>query len=222
MSEFYVGYLPIPPGLRRFMRRIVGALGVLAAGAAIALVFEQSPFAPSAFEYHDYRDFQGVLVTKPYPALAVPDGPPWLLAGPGKHGFTVPAELSGQVVRLRGERIYHGSDRMIAVQSVTALGPGEVPAEVDLGRIELTGEIVDSKCYFGVMNPGSGKVHRDCAVRCLSGGIPPALLVRDASGASQTVLLANWRREWLDRIAEPVKLRGRLARSAGRLILYAE
>jgi hypothetical protein len=27
----------------------------------------------------------------------------------------------------------------------------------------LTGEIVDSKCYLGVMNPGQGKVHRDCA-----------------------------------------------------------
>jgi hypothetical protein len=222
MSEFYVGYLPIPPGVRRFVRRVVGALGVLAAGAAIALVFEQSPFAPSTFEYHDYRDFQGVLVTKPYPALAVPDGPPWLLAGPGKHGFTAPAGLAGHVVRLRGERIYRGSDRMIAVQAVTALGPGEAPDEVDLGRTELTGEIVDSKCYFGVMNPGNGKVHRDCAVRCLSGGIPPALLVRDANGAAQTVLLANWRRELLDRVAEPITLRGRLARSAGRLILYTE
>jgi hypothetical protein len=222
MSEFYVGYLPIRPGLRRFVRRVVGALAVIAAGAAIAFVFEQSPFAPSAYEYQDYRDFQGVLLTKPYPALAVPDGPPWLLAGPGKHGFAPPPELSGQVVRLRGERIHRGSDRMIAVRTVTALGQGEVLAEVDLGHAELTGEIVDSKCYLGVMNPGSGKVHRDCAVRCLSGGIPPALLVRDANGAARTVLLGNWRRGWLDRVAEPVTLSGRLARSAGRLILYAE
>jgi hypothetical protein len=72
------------------------------------------------------------------------------------------------------------------------------------------------------MNPGNGKVHRDCAVRCLSGGLPPALLVRDASGAPRTVLIGNWRRELLDHVAEPVVLRGRLARSAGRLILYQE
>jgi hypothetical protein len=222
MPEFYVGYLPIPAGLKRFVRRVVGALGVIAVGAAIALVFEQSPFAPSAFEYQDYRDFQGVLVTTPYPALVVADGPAWLLAGPGKYGFAPPPEFTGHVVRLRGEQIYRGSDRMIAVQALTSLGPGEVPADVDFGRAELTGEIVDSKCYFGVMNPGSGKVHRDCAVRCLSGGIPPALLVRDASGAARTVLLGNWRRDWLDRVAEPVTLRGRLAQSAGRLILYAE
>ena len=43
----------------------------------------------------------------------------------------------------------------------------------DLDTFTLIGEIVDSKRYLGVMNPGNGKVHRDCAVRCLSGGIPP-------------------------------------------------
>ena len=88
--------------------------------------------------------------------------------------------------------------------------------------MSLTGEIVDSKCYFGVMNPGNGKVHRDCAVRCISGGIPPAFLVRDVSGRIEALLLANWKRELLDHIAEPVTIRGRLVRSSGRLTLYAE
>jgi hypothetical protein len=127
-------------------------------------------------------------------------------------------------VHLRGERIYRGADRMIEVQSgsLAITGKGELPIEIDLGRTELTGELVDSKCYFGVMNPGQGKVHRDCAVRCLSGGIPPALLVRDADGTAMTVLVANWRRELLAHVAEPVTLHGRLVRSAGRLILYAE
>ena len=45
-------------------------------------------------------------------------------------------------------------------------------------RVMLRGEIVDSKCYLGVMNPGEGTVHRDCAARCLSGGLPPMLVVR--------------------------------------------
>jgi len=92
----------------------------------------------------------------------------------------------------------------------------------DLGEVQLTGEIVDSKCYFGVMNPGAGKVHRDCAVRCISGGIPPAFLVRDGGGSTATLLLANWKRELLEHIAEPVTIRGRLSRSAGRLTLYQE
>ena len=224
MNEFYVGYLPVAPGLKRFARRIVAGLGMIAAGVAILLVFQQGPFAPASFEYRDYRDFRGVLVTRPFPALVVPVGMPWLLAGPGKHGFTVPASLNGRAVRLRGARILHGQDRMIEVlgKAMSDAGPGEVPATIDLGHAELTGEIVDSKCYFGVMNPGRGKVHRDCAVRCLSGGIPPALLVRDAAGNSATVLIANFRRELLEHVAEPVTLRGRLTRSAGRLILYVE
>ena len=37
-----------------------------------------------------------------------------------------------------------------------------------------------------------------------------------------TLLLAHWRRELLDHIAEPVTVRGHLVRSAGRLTLYQE
>ena len=70
------------------------------------------------------------------------------------------------------------------------------------------------------MNPGNGKVHRDCAARCISGGIPPAFLVRDAEG-SRTMLLANLAPRMLDHVAEPVTLRGTAADTGGRLILYA-
>jgi hypothetical protein len=114
---------------------------------------------------------------------------------------------------------------MIELQpgTLSAGGQGDLAAAaVDLGEVQLTGEIVDSKCYFGVMNPGNGKVHRDCAVRCISGGIPPAFLVRDANGQTVTLLLANWKRELLNHVAEPITIHGRLARSSGRLTLYAE
>jgi hypothetical protein len=111
----------------------------------------------------------------------------------------------------------------LATGSLTASGKGDyVQRHEDLGEVQLTGEIVDSKCYFGVMNPGAGKVHRDCAVRCISGGIPPAFLVRDGSGKTVTILLANWKRALLEHIAEPVTIRGRLSRAAGRLTLYQE
>ncbi|MBC7936194.1 MAG: ferric reductase-like transmembrane domain-containing protein [Rhizobacter sp.] len=44
-----------------------------------------------------------------------------------------------------------------------------------LGLQTLRGEIIDPKCYFGAMNPGQGKPHLSCAVRCISGGIMPVL-----------------------------------------------
>ena len=53
-------------------------------------------------------------------------------------------------------------------------------ATESLGEIVLAGEIVDSKCFLGVMKPGAGAIHRSCAEVCLLGGIP-AMLVAKAS-----------------------------------------
>jgi hypothetical protein len=46
--------------------------------------------------------------------------------------------------------------------------------------------------------------------------------VRDSNGQSETLLLANWNRDLLHHIAEPVTIRGRLVRSSGRLTLCQE
>ena len=220
----------MPAGLKRASRRLVVALGALVVVVATILIVGQNPFAANTFEFQQYREFRGTLLTEPYPALTIPGRePPWLLVGPGKHGVGDLRQWSGREVALKGERIYRTSgsteDHMIelAPGSLTARGErNPVQGPENLGEVELTGEIVDSKCYFGVMNPGAGKVHRDCAVRCISGGIPPAFLVRDSSGNTVTLLLANWKRELLDHVAEPVTVRGRLTRSAGRLTLYQE
>jgi hypothetical protein len=104
--------------------------------------------------------------------------------------------------------------------------PRGAPAE-DLGVRTLAGEIVDSKCFLGVMNPGSRKVHRACAVRCISGGIPPLLFVRDPSGAETHYYLTGPRgepigRAILDRVAEPVEATGRASRLDGLLYLSVE
>jgi hypothetical protein len=227
-SEFYVAYLPMPGGLKKVIGRLVLALAVVVVTVAVILIAGQNPFAASNFEFQQYRDFSGTLLAEPYPAIAIPgQGLPWLLVGPGKHGVGDFHELNGRAVRLKGERIIRGEDHMIELLPGT-LSAGEqgggtaIPKSEDLGEMQLTGEIVDSKCFFGVMNPGAGKVHRDCAVRCISGGIPPAFLVRDSRGNVVTLLLAHWQRELLDHIAEPVTVRGNLMRSAGRLTLYQE
>jgi hypothetical protein len=73
----------------------------------------------------------------------------------------------------------------------TLSGKESAPIVETLGLQELTGELVDTKCYFGVMRPAVGKVHRGCAVRCLSGGIPPGLLVRNGNESSTVYLLED-------------------------------
>ncbi len=133
-------------------------------------------------------------------------------------------------IRLKGALIRRGNDRMLellpgSLQAFSA--PQAVTLPAILGPVKLIGEIVDSKCYLGVMNPGNGNVHRDCAARCISGGIPPAFIVTDASGETRTMLLvgANGRRmnqEVLDFVAEPLEITGRLLRMGSTLVLEAE
>src|SRR5436190_3904073 len=140
-SEFYVGYLPIPRGLKKLVRAVVGGLGVVVAAVAITLVLSQRPFAAATFEFHDYWDFQGVLLIEPYPALAVPGQAPWLLVGPGKHGI-LPPVADGRIVRFRGVRIYRVDDHMIETipESRNDAGPGRNPeGVVDLGRVLFSG-----------------------------------------------------------------------------------
>ncbi len=98
----------------------------------------------------------------------------------------------------------------------------------NLGEFELIGEIVDSKCYLGNMNPGNGKVHRDCAVRCLSGGIPPVFATNDFNGSPAVLLLTGPnqkrlpREAFLDRVAQPIRIHGRVVQIGDKLFLETE
>lgn len=97
----------------------------------------------------------------------------------------------------------------------------------ELGAHTLVGEIVDSKCFLGVMNPGQLKPHKACAIRCISGGIPPVLLVRDETGTASTFLLVGGDgrpvgAELLDMVAEPLEITGVVRRTGDMLTLAAE
>ena len=92
----------------------------------------------------------------------------------------------------------------------------------DLGAVTVTGEIVDSKCYMGVMNPGQGKVHRDCAARCLSGGVPPIFVTFDRG--DQLLLIGPDRRplarsDLREFVAEPLTIDGELLAEGDRRLL---
>jgi hypothetical protein len=96
---------------------------------------------------------------------------------------------------------------------------------VSLGRQTFRGEIVDSKCWMGVMNPGVLTPHRACAVRCISGGIPPILLVRREKAPPLNLLLVSTDDQpvnaaVLDFIAEPVEITGEVVRH-GELLTFS-
>ncbi len=239
-NDFYVGYLPSAPTLlSRFVKKIVLTLGLLVIIVAGVLAVSQMPFARSYFEFGKLRDFEGTLVDQPYPRLIVrrpgqvhtsATVSEYLLVAPGKHGAeSLIRGLAGKEVRLRGELIYREARTMIEIEpgSITAVssGPGTETEALDLGPVTFTGEIVDSKCYLGVMNPGIGKVHRDCASRCLSGGIPP-LFIEQKSG-KQFILVAQGGKaipyESLKAfIAEPLTISGDLLQQGDDQLLEIE
>jgi hypothetical protein len=239
-QDFYIGWSDdTPPSVGRRIRLMVALIAVFAVGLAATLAASQAPFAASSFEFGEVRTFEGVVTSWPAPALSVarpgqtgPDGwSRYTLVQVGKHGAADRvADLDGHRVRLQGTLIYRGDQTMLELTQAPLedQGPATMDAtSEDLGRQALVGEIVDSKCFLGVMNPGNLKTHRSCAVRCIEGGIPPMLLVRDEAGGTRHVLLVGPKGEAindrvLDRVAEPVRVRGRLQRENGQLVLRTD
>lgn len=244
-DEFYIGYLPrVPGGLGKWLRRVVVGLIALTLLIAVLLVLAQQPFYGSIFEFGNVRDFEGIIQEKPYPVLWVlrpgepgklPEYSQYYLVNFGKFGAqTSVAGLDGRRVQLQGSLIYRDDQTMVEVAegSVKALEKDEaIPSfsggGVPLGEFSLTGEIVDAKCFFGVMNPGNLKPHKSCAIRCISGGIPPVFLVRDAGGLAHYFLLVSRQgktvnREVLDLVAEPLRIKGEVIRQDNLLILKAD
>ena len=118
-----------------------------------------------------------------------------------------------------------GSIKSIADSTIQHSNDSTIP--VRLGQQTLIGEIVDSKCYLGVMNPGQLTTHRACAIRCISGGIPPVLLVRQTNGPALYFLLVSSdgrpvNKQVLSMVAEPIEVTGNVERQGELLILRAD
>lgn len=233
-EEFYVGYLPTAPrALGKRVRNVCVVLLGLVVLVAVALVLGLQKLPLSVFEFGQVQEFTGIIQAKPYPTLLVKSGDSLaqhLLVAEGKHGAEV-ASLDGKTVKLKATRIYRDGLTMLEVvadswQVVNDAANPALPTN-DLGTFTLMGEIVDSKCYLGVMNPGETKVHRECAVRCISGGIPPMLIARDAAGNKVALQLvsasgASVNEDVLDLVAEPVKITGQVVRTGEQLWLKAD
>jgi hypothetical protein len=242
-DEFYIGWeAKAAPGIGKTARRISIVLMWLALLAPVVLAVSQTMIGSSVFEWGTLKTFSGMLQTQPYPHLLVPRSgqigsassfSSYYLVAPWKFGLDtrVLAQLDGRPVTLKGTLIYRGNQTMvetkpdwIQMNGKTVASP---PQTVPLGRQTLVGEIVDSKCFLGVMNPGQLTPHRACAIRCISGGVPPVLLVRQKDGPASYLLLVSdlgkpVNKQVLDLVAEPVEITGEVQRQGELLIMRAD
>ncbi len=198
-NEFYIGYQPkAPEQTASFIKKVIGVVGLGICVVALILAWGQKKFSPSVFDYGINSTVEGYYFEKPVPHIAVPLGinsagreffQNVLLVGFGKAGATnvmtklqsrKGKSLEGAKVELTGFMIYGNGKALLQVteednSNIVFLSGATAPVQIldSMSVTTLNGEIVDPKCYFGVMKPGEGKAHRSCAIRCIAGGIPP-------------------------------------------------
>ncbi len=210
-DDFYVGYIDsVSPKTKKGLKSFVLFGILLLVGGALIFAFSQNTFKNSTFELTTSTKITGVYHEMPYPMLRVKTGDRSfkniLLLGFGKSSAnpflqkirSEAGPLSGSVLSIEGNLIYYNGKTLLQITSDEKIALLENAATHRLPKtrhlvrgMELNGEIIDPKCYFGVMKPGKGKIHRSCAALCISGGIPPVLATTDENNISEYYLLTD-------------------------------
>ena len=238
-NDFFIGWADTPQVDRRFFVRTgIGLMGASALGAAGVAALQNPPGA-GGWDMANTREWTGIVTADPYPMLRTTDidNTPRtaLLACLGKCGVGARiAEVADGPATVRGSLIQRGRHAMIAVvddmdwitPASGKIAPAlEFPTPQFLTDIDLSGEILDSKCWFGAMRPSEGKVHKSCASLCIRGGIPPAFFAQDRQGAKMLMVMTSGGlahdETLLPLVADPVRIQGRLLQMGDQLLLDA-
>lgn len=234
-KPFFVGYLDMPRQLKRFYLPVVLLLVAFAALASYTIASQQKSTGQALWLTDSTETISGLLVVDPYPVLhrIDPDNPQHnesiLLVNQGKisaHDFARP--FHNKMVSVTGYPILRGGWRMhelVSQQPIKADEDDDNKAlmarlaasakPISLGAVRLSGEVVDSKCFLGVMKPGAGAVHKACAEVCLLGGIPAMLLVRGEEGKKYGYMLiqpdgSSASKAMAKRVADSLEISGEL------------
>ncbi len=251
-NEFYIGWMPkAPDGFAAHIRKVVIAILILVVTTGIVLALQQRKFSTSGFEFGQLTEVKGIYRQFPVPSLKVMTQQDAFgnssfitmpLTGYGKFGAeaaiaelekTNNTILDKKEITIRGTLLYSDGKTLLQIDKnddpLIEVGETEavhsIPLIKELGTVQLTGEVLDPKCYFGVMKPGHGKPHRDCAIRCIAGGMSPVFWVKNEKGESDYYLLLDENGEKMndalkDHVAEPVSLEARAVQFDDWIILY--
>ncbi len=236
-KPFFVGYLPVPRGLRGFLVMVALVLMAGLGALGFAMGATQDDPGPGAFRF-DYgrQTVTGVVELTPYPLLHVTEGndrikpgDTFLMTAGGKAGVDGrAAPLAGQLATVSGVVLERGDLYMLQLRGGgnglrAADGAGDVPAPEPLGRWQLTGEICDGKCLAGAMRPGRGLAHKACANLCLLGDVPPIFVSSQPVLGEEFLLITGPGGTRLppaayDAVAEYITVEGDIARHGALLV----
>jgi len=232
-DEFYVGYVDkVGASTKKAVKRFVmGTFFFLLLGS-LSFAFFQRPASVSFYDFGDPTKVVGIYHESPYPMLKVQlaenEFKEIVLLGFGKSGANPfldevrekKGDLENRELTIEGQLIYYNGKTLLEIddsQKVSVTGKGSPNVLEGKGSLEVEGEIIDPKCYFGVMKPGYGKIHRSCAALCILGGIPPVLVSRGKNGSEDYFLLTDLKgnpihKDIVPYIGQPVQLSGNLGR----------
>jgi len=251
-DEFYIGWMGnAPRSFTSTIKKYLLVLFPIVIVLGVMLALSQKKFGTGNFEFGTLTEVKGIYSNAPIPNLKVVNGKDiWgnenyitvPLIGYGKHGADgiiadlekeKNTSLQGKEVTLKGTLLYNDGKLLMQIDendkplsNVAENKNSEAAPKIkELGALDVKGEIVDPKCFFGVMKPGEGKPHKDCAIRCILGGMPPVLKVTDESGKENYYLIVGAKGEKMnevvkDFVASPVELHAKAVQYDDWIVLY--
>ena len=255
-EEFYIGYLPkAPKGIAKFAKVVIAFLFLILLTLAYTLSSSQQFISNGTYEYGELTELEGYLYESPQPFLKIHAGTDLqgqdvfkniLLINYGKFGAhesinkikeKIGKPLSEVQVKIRGTLIYHNGVTLLeltekenAYLSSSSIEKEYLYYPMKVGtpnKVNLTGEIVDPKCYFGSMKPGQGKPHRSCAGLCIAGGIPPMFVVQNENQQADYYLILGEEGQQINQevipfAADPASISGRIETHDEWKVIYVD
>ncbi len=236
--EMFIGWGRAPSVDRRFL---LGALPVTlaaTAGGSYLVASNLSDPGAGAWLTGATHSVTGVLTNDPYPMIRTPDATSpsgmrtILIVAEGKCTSGLKLDSAkGRLVTADGVLIERKNRQMLEVplfldqwlSDAPSADQRQLSAEFvtptveTLGVARLKGNIMDSKCFFGVMRPGRGRTHKACASLCIRGGIPPSFWARGDNGRESVLLMTDAKggpigEDVLPLVADPVEAEGEIVR----------
>ena len=249
-NKFYIGWKDeIPTRHAVFLKKLLIAIFILIPMLGFIVVYFQKPFNNFNFEFGNTTTITGVYYDDPIPMLIADEGSlegglsrDIVLVGYGKLGAkgiienieATEGTLRGKKISLNGTLIYGDGKTLMELTNeensfveIVSNNAQRSLTKSAFKEVSLSGEIIDPKCYFGVMKPGEGKIHKSCAIRCISGGIPPVLKTKNAKGESQYYILRDQdgnpiNKEVLPFVAEQISVSGKTYTVFNWNVLYVD
>ena len=233
-DNFFIGWLgKIETSNKKELLRFVFPAVLIGFIFLLSFTFSQKKIANSEYRYQEVAEYTGLVSNTPFPHILFTKGKDifgnpinevlplvnaWKFGADSLIEKWCNNENSGMVT-LNGTVIIRDSVKAMELTSEeNAFHAPKTqlsflkPSIKKIGEITIKGEIIDPKCYLGAMNPGEGKPHRSCAIRCISGGIMPMVTYTENNQKKYAVLLGEHgekiNNKVLDFVAEAVEIKG--------------